>query len=215
MKKLRSKIVAVFATCACAIQMFSTISANAANEQFNTYRVYYDAAKTGIAEFNIELRYDTNIKVLRSEATSLCQGTFMSGGNQDKGIYFTNYKGEPIMQTGTLATEDMFVPVNSEINDDFYRYISFDGSYSKDSSGKQMTSASLKIEAVLVGDSNGDGKIDMSDAVLIQQYITNPAQYPIDDENRRRAADVDGDGVITTNDADMIQRFKLELISHF
>lgn len=216
MKKLTSKIAAAFAACACAVPMFSTISANAESEQFNTYRVYYDAAKTGIAEFNIEVRYNTDIKVGQSKTTSLCQdGTFVSVGSQDTGIYLTYYKGSSIMQTGTLATEKMIVPVSSDINDNLYRYISFDGSYANDSSGNKMAPAALRIEAVLVGDANDDGSIDISDAITIIQYVNNPTGYPMNDENRRRAADVDGDGVITTNDADLIQRFLVQLISHF
>lgn len=217
MKKITSKIAAVLAACVCSVPMFSTISANASVEQFNTYRVYYDAAESGIREFEIELIYDTNIRVQSSKLTDLCpEGIFVNTGNPDKGIQLTYYKAEEgtITETGTMATEKMFVPVDSEINDNFYRYVSFDRSYAADAYGKKMAPAALKIKAFLVGDANGDGKIELPDAILIMQHVGNPTGYPLDEEAKRRA-DVDGDGVITQNDADLIQKFNIHLISHF
>lgn len=119
------------------------------------------------------------------------------------------------MQTVTLATEDMFVPISLDINYNLYRYISFDESYAKNSSRNKMASATLKIESVLVDDTNGDGIMDISDAIMIMQYVNNLTEYSINNENRWRAADVDGDGLITANDIDLIQRFIVKLISYF
>ena len=67
------------------------------------------------------------------------------------------------------------------------------------------------------GDTNGDGNVDISDAVLIMQYISNPSKYGINgsenghitDEGRYRA-DVDGEG-ITNMDALIIQKHLLGL----
>lgn len=75
------------------------------------------------------------------------------------------------------------------------------------------------------GDANCDGKIDMSDAVLIMQSLSNPSGYGVNGSNDTRIteqglknadtaggdADMGGDGV-TNEDALKIQKFKLELI---
>ncbi|MBP7343957.1 MAG: leucine-rich repeat protein [Clostridia bacterium] len=59
------------------------------------------------------------------------------------------------------------------------------------------------------GDSNGDGRIDMSDAVLIMQTIANPSKYKLNEQGSKNA-DMDGDGV-TNADALAIQKKLLKL----
>ena len=62
------------------------------------------------------------------------------------------------------------------------------------------------------GDANGDGIIDMADAVLIMQSLANPDKYMIAAENALNA-DVSGRGNgITTSDALAIQKYLLGLI---
>ena len=63
----------------------------------------------------------------------------------------------------------------------------------------------------LWGDANGDGQLDMGDAVLIMQALANPNKYGVGGTDSRALteqgkanADVDGDG-LTTNDAVAIQ----------
>ena len=65
---------------------------------------------------------------------------------------------------------------------------------------------------VIAGDSNGDGAVDMSDAVLIMQSLANPDKYVIAAENMLNA-DVDNRGNgITSSDALAIQKYLLGLI---
>ena len=64
----------------------------------------------------------------------------------------------------------------------------------------------------IAGDANGDGIIDMSDAVLIMQSLANPDKYRIAAENALNA-DVDSRGNgITSSDALAIQKYLLGLI---
>ncbi len=71
------------------------------------------------------------------------------------------------------------------------------------------------------GDANCDGEIDMSDAVLIMQSLSNPDKYGLGGtsetaitEKGLKNADVSGNGDgITNNDALAIQKYKLNLIS--
>ncbi|HOC33940.1 MAG TPA: dockerin type I domain-containing protein [Ruminococcus flavefaciens] len=67
------------------------------------------------------------------------------------------------------------------------------------------------------GDANGDGIVDISDAVLIMQYISNPSKYGVNGSDNKHItqegylrADVDGQGV-TNMDALTIQKFLLGL----
>lgn len=67
------------------------------------------------------------------------------------------------------------------------------------------------------GDVNGDGNIDISDALLIMQYISNPSKYGVNGSDGCHItnegyirADVDGEGV-TNMDALMIQKHLLGL----
>ena len=76
-------------------------------------------------------------------------------------------------------------------------------------------------ESTVVGDANGDGEIDMSDAVLIMQALANPNKYglngtaPVHLTARGfKYGDVEGDGNgITANDALRIQKYLLGQIT--
>lgn len=72
----------------------------------------------------------------------------------------------------------------------------------------------------LAGDSNCDGSIDMSDAVLIMQSLSNPDKYGIDGSDASHITEQGilnadccnkGDG-ITNEDALAIQKYKLEIV---
>lgn len=74
---------------------------------------------------------------------------------------------------------------------------------------------------VKYGDANLDGKIDMSDAVLIMQSLSNPDKYGLNGSDESAITNQGminadccntGDGV-TNQDALAIQKYKLELIS--
>lgn len=63
------------------------------------------------------------------------------------------------------------------------------------------------------GDSNCDGNVDLSDAVLIMQTLSNPSKFKLTDQGRINADCYNvGDGV-TNADALAIQKYKLSLIT--
>lgn len=78
-----------------------------------------------------------------------------------------------------------------------------------------MTTLTLTIEdptEVKYGDVNGDGIIDISDAMLICQiYLGNVA--PTD--TQKKAAEVNGDGIIDISDAMMVCQYYLGNIAKF
>ena len=65
-------------------------------------------------------------------------------------------------------------------------------------------------KATLKGDANCDGEVNMADAVLIMQCISNPDKYQFTTEGEANA-DADGSGDISNKDALAIQKFKLGL----
>ena len=86
---------------------------------------------------------------------------------------------------------------------------------------KTSFGTSIPDDDVDYGDSNCDGDIDMSDAVLIMQSLSNPDKYGLTGSDPSHITDQGlknadcyntGDGV-TNNDALAIQKYKLEIIS--
>ena len=64
----------------------------------------------------------------------------------------------------------------------------------------------------MIGDINGDGKIDINDATMVQksaaEIVTLTASQSI-------AADVSRDGNIDVTDVTLIQKYAAEIIDHF
>ena len=78
-------------------------------------------------------------------------------------------------------------------------------------SGVAAEPSTEKIDAGIIGDVNGDSKVDVTDATLLQQYLAemaelSPAQLAV--------ADTNGDGKIDVTDATAIQNYIAELIDH-
>ena len=66
---------------------------------------------------------------------------------------------------------------------------------------------------VVYGDTNCDGTVDVSDAVLIMQSLSNPSRFKISESGKANADCYNvGDG-ITNADALAIQKYKLSLIT--
>ena len=64
-------------------------------------------------------------------------------------------------------------------------------------------------ENTILGDADGNGEVDMTDATVIQRVVTMIA-VPYDEEQLMRA-DVDGDGELTVVDATFIQRYSTKV----
>lgn len=210
MKKRMKKIIAsISAAVLSVVPMMSAASPANAAGRLNTYRIYYDAQKTGIADFEVTFHYTDDIVAEPSAKTSLCEnGIFNSIHYTISQQVVTTYQGDAITETGTLATTK-FLTYNG--TDVIYDLISFD-STAKNANGSKMAPSSISIEAVLVGDANDDGIVDISDVVAVQCYVANPTKYPL---RNLRAADADGKDGITEADANMIQKYISQIILHF
>lgn len=119
-----------------------------------------------------------------------------------------------------------YVPVY--VNGKLYYGYEPDGTYADGLGGSDVNNpdpptqpTTDPVDEIVYGDSNCDGKIDMSDAVLIMQSLSNPDKYGINGsdpthitESGMKNADCcnSGDGV-TNQDALAVQKFKLNIIS--
>ena len=72
----------------------------------------------------------------------------------------------------------------------------------------------ITIHRELIGDLNGDGKINSLDYSLMKQYLLNHIDtFPVKDI--LFVADLEGDGVISSKDLSLIKRYILETINVF
>ena len=65
--------------------------------------------------------------------------------------------------------------------------------------------------AGLKGDANVDGKVNVSDAVAVLQFVANKSKYPLEAQGQKNA-DCDGESGITGGDAIYIQKIDAGLI---
>ena len=63
----------------------------------------------------------------------------------------------------------------------------------------------------MIDDVNGDGKVTIDDATLVQKAIAELIEL---DDTQKKAADTNSDGKITIDDSTMIQKYIAELIDH-
>lgn len=63
------------------------------------------------------------------------------------------------------------------------------------------------------GDANEDGKVNMSDAVLIMQSISNPSEYTVTEDGIANSDIVDRGDNLTINDALAIQMIEAKILT--
>ena len=131
---------------------------------------------------------------------------------------FSNWrKGEPNNATGNENAAEMY-PSDGTWNDipESYRrgvVCEWDNAPLPEITTEQLD------PNYLAGDSNCDGTVDLSDAVLIMQALANPDKYGVNGNDSMcitsqgiKNADVTGNDGMTTGDAATIQRYLLHLI---
>ena len=69
-------------------------------------------------------------------------------------------------------------------------------------------------DSALKGDANEDGRVSISDAVRILQYVANSSKYELSEQGKINA-DVDGKAGVTGSDAGEIQKYDAGLIKEF
>ena len=75
----------------------------------------------------------------------------------------------------------------------------------------KVTVTSANTAEITYGDANSDGKVSISDAVSILQYLANASKYPLDGQAKENA-DCDGQAGVTGKDAAAIQLYDAGVI---
>lgn len=86
--------------------------------------------------------------------------------------------------------------------------------YSPSTSTTTTTTTSAPIGNVLCGDANGNGEVEVADAVFILQGIADPgnSNYKLETAEDKARADADGNGSVDAQDALAIQMYKADMI---
>ena len=201
----------------CAVPMLNNYSASAIT-QYKTYAVYCNYQKVNnteasIAYFDLTLHYNSGFSAEKGIATSLCNGgSFRSTINTTNRNIQCTYMGNPIKTNGYLASTKVIAPMSTQNTDNF---IYFTSKVIRDINDNVLDINNIKLDKILLGDVNLDGKVDLKDADLIMNCMANPDKYKLN-AKQIIAADVynQGDGV-TNSDALEIQRYVNGQVSHF
>lgn len=217
MKKFKKILSAVSAAVLCALPMINGVSVNAASNEEgyqNTFVMYHIVRNSKIAYFDCIINYNPMFIAEPSMKTALC------GTNSFNSIHYTTshkiqttYSGSAFGKEGIAATTKFLGDLSVSIKN-IYDLISCDNVAIKNANGNSMAKTALDYEIYLLGDVNQDNCVEIADATLILQYLTNPIDYELTNEGMI-AADVNLDGVIDKSDALLIQQYDAGIIKHF
>ena len=119
--------------------------------------------------------------------------------------------GETITTVTVEHGKDVQMPAAPE--HEGYEFTGWDKNGKNIKADTTITAQYKEIEnPVLIGDVNGDGKINTSDAVQILKYAAGMVQL---DENQQAAADINHDGKVNTADAVLILKYAAGMITEF
>ena len=104
-------------------------------------------------------------------------------------------------QNGTLAVLKFRIKENAQTSE---------LSVSYDTQNGRVNISSGESD-ILIGDVNADGKIDITDATMIQKAVAELIELT---DEQKKAADTNADGKVDITDATMIQKYVAELIDH-
>ena len=119
-------------------------------------------------------------------------------------------------QNGTLAVLKFRIKENaqtSELSVSYDKENVFDNSLKNVSFDTQNGRVNISSgeSDILIGDVNADGKIDITDATMIQKAVAELIELT---DEQKKAADTNADGKVDITDATMIQKYVAELIDH-
>ena len=189
----------------------------------------YETAETDWMDIP-PVRTDVNIGLVSKEAPVLISADL---GNKGITVKFSKYMDISTVNSKSFTIEGFSgtykvtpQPINEDdiyadtfiLSGDFTekcKSISVNGkALSYAGTAAKKSKVSLTDSRSSFGDANCDTQINLADAVLIMQALSNPDKYKLNAEGEKNA-DVDGSGDITNKDALLIQQFKLELIKDF
>ena len=165
----------------------------------------------GIVGMNLNVSYDSSVLTL----TNVADGGILGTNNHKpelKSPYTLSWSNDTLTQNinanGTLATLTFAVAEDAAVGE-YPIVISYDNEnydiYNKDLKAVdfEISGASVTVTDVILGDVNGDSKVNNLDRVYLTRYLANWDNYK---EINLVAADVDGSGTVNNLDKVILTR---------
>lgn len=211
MKKIKKVLVSLTAATVSAASLCIVPSASAGvSGKYSTYSYYFKAEPNtyiGFCEANAS--YNTgNVEFYRNSNGEL-GGKFSvsnTGSGTMRKITVDYRNSSPTKDSGYLGY--VTFKTTSELP-------SFEvTSLVNDRGNNLIVDESIEITRILIGDANQDGRVTIADSTAILQSLVNPDDYGLS-EKGTIAADVNFDGVVTEDDALLIQQLDARVINGF
>ena len=131
-------------------------------------------------------------------------------------IFDENYLAKPAYYSIVEGREEQVVTTTTRVTSETTTTTTETTTTTSTTDGINETSSTTTVDPTsgsirICGDANLDKEVNMADAVLIMQSISNPDKYQLNLQGQQNG-DVDLSGDITNKDALAIQQYKLNLI---
>lgn len=220
------------------------VAASEAPSSIQTINISISGADKNYSSTGFHVYFDERLTLVPNQwggaATKGAGVTMLSSESYSKGncLFLTTAGSRDLGRDGIMWSFDVKLPADAKNGDIYPIKLAYEkGSITedvfinapseKDSRlmqawifTKGMKDGYIKVGDSLMGDANCDGTVDLSDAVLIMQYVSNPDRFNLTGSDKGhitsqgyKNADVAnvGDGV-TSRDALAIQKLMLKLI---
>lgn len=162
MKKIKKILAVLTTTAVSAISLCSLFTASADSTQLKTFRIFHNAnASSNITYFDYTISYNSSVTAKPSVKTSLLDSGYFTSSNNGK--VQATYLGSAISQSGTVATTDFYTPMNVT---SIFGEITYNATI-RNSNNVTIDPNSITMNAVLMGDVNQDGVVNIDDINLL------------------------------------------------
>jgi len=198
MKKLKKVLAALTTAAVSAVSFCSMFTASAISGE-ETFRIYVDVpTNSGVSEVCLNLRYDPSVTDVCRFYKGMLNNSYSFSIAMDNGDYcgIDAYyiSASNLNAAGTLGVITMTAP--SSI-DSIFDLVDLNIEYICNSAGTDLPTSRIRINEVMVGDVNQDGKVNSADATLLDNYLNGKASLS---GNALRAADTNADFGVTKDD---------------
>jgi len=215
MKKLKKVLAAITTAAVSAVSLCSMFTASALGSvDEETYRIYVDVpTNSGVSDVCLNLHYNPNVTDVCRFYKGMLNNSCSLSVIMNNGIYCgieAYYEATGNLNVaGTLGVITMIAP--SSI-DSIFDVVDLNIEYICNTAGTNLPTSRLRINDVMVGDVNQDGKVNSADATLLNNYLNGKASLS---GNALRAADTNADFGVTKDDLTHLNDYLSGKVSYF
>lgn len=198
MKKFKKVLTAITTAAVSAVSLCSMFTASA-NPGRETFRIYVDVStNSGVSDVCLNLRYDPDVtdvcRFYKGMLNNSCSFSVIMNNGDYCGIDAYYWASSNLTTSGILGVITMLAPYSI---DSIFDLVDLNIEYICNSAGTDLPTSRLRINDVMVGDVNQDGKVNSADATLLNNYLNGKASLS---GNALRAADTNADFGVTKDD---------------